>query len=90
VGVVLAAAGLGAIGGLRSTDVAAARQVETRMEDFKRMMEGQAPGAAAGGHGAAGSTATVPASDAIDLRGPSEPSALVIPTPTPSSSPPGN
>ena len=92
-GVVLAAAGLGAIGGLRSTDVAAARQVETRMEDFKRMMEGQAPGAAAGGpggHGAAGSTATVPAADAIDLRGPSEPSALVIPTPTTSSSPPGN
>ncbi len=87
VGVVLAAAGLGAIGGLRSTDVAAARQVETRMEDFKRMMEGQAPGAA-GGHGAAGSTAT--GADAIDLRGPSEPSALVIPTPTTSSSPPGN
>ncbi len=90
VGVVLAAAGLGAIGGLRSTDVAAARQVETRMDDFKRMMEGKAPGADAGGHGAPGFPATVPAADAIDLRAPSEPSALVIPTPTTSSIPAGN
>ena len=74
VGVVLAAAGLGAIGGLRP------------------MLFHAAVGFAiiAGGHGAAGSTATVPAADAIDLRGPSEPSALVIPTPTTSSSPPGN
>lgn len=89
VGVVLAAAGLGAIGGLRSTDVAAARQIETRMEDFKRMMEGQAPGAAAGGHGAAGPPVTVSAAEVIDLGSSSEPSALVIPIPT-TPSPPGN
>lgn len=88
VGVVLAAAGLGAIGGLRATDVAAARQIETRMNDFKRMMEGQAPGAAAGGDGAAASTATSPAADAIDLRPPSEPARLVVPAPSPS--PAGN
>ena len=89
VGVVLAAAGLGAIGGLRSTDVAAARQIETRMEDFKRMMEGQAPGAAAGGHGAAGPPVTVSTAEVIDLGGSSESSALVIPIPT-TPSPPGN
>ena len=88
VGVVLAAAGLGAIGGLRATDVAAARQIETRMNDFKRMMEGQAPGAAAGGDGAPASTVTSPAADAIDLRPPSEPSPLVVPAPSPS--PAGN
>ena len=83
IGVVLAAAGLGAIGGLRATDVAAARQVETRMDDFKRMMEGQAPGADAGGHGAPASTATVPAADAIDLRAPSESSRLLLPASSP-------
>lgn len=83
VGVVLAAAGLGAIGGLRATDVAAARQIETRMDDFKRMMEGQAPGAAAGGDSAPASTATSPAADALDLRPPSEPSRLVVPAPSP-------
>ena len=88
VGVVLAAAGLGAIGGLRATDVAAARQIETRMDDFKRMMEGQAPEAAAGGHGAPASTATVPAADAIELRTQSEPSRLVVPATSPS--PAGN
>ena len=88
VGVVLAAAGLGAIGGLRATDVAAARQIETRMDDFKRMMEGQAPEAAAGGHGAPASTATVPAADAIELRTLSEPSRLVVPATSPS--PAGN
>jgi hypothetical protein len=87
VGVVLAAAGLGAIGGLRATDVAAARQIETRMDDFKRMMEGQAP-EAAGGHGAPASTATVPAADAIELRTLSEPSRLVVPATSPS--PAGN
>jgi putative peptidoglycan lipid II flippase len=83
IGVVLAAAGLGAIGGLRATDVAAARQVETRMDDFKRMMEGQAPEAATGGHGAPGTTATVPAADAIDLRAPSESSRLLLPASSP-------
>ena len=88
VGVVLAAAGRGAIGGLRATDVAAARQIETRMDDFKRMMEGQAPEAAAGGHGAPASTATVPAADAIELRTQSEPSRLVVPATSPS--PAGN
>jgi succinate dehydrogenase/fumarate reductase cytochrome b subunit len=88
VGVVLAAAGLGAIGGLRATDVAAARQIETRMDDFKRMMEGQAPEAAAGGHGAPASTATVPAADAIELRTLSEPSRLAVPATAPS--PAGN
>lgn len=88
VGVVLAAAGLGAIGGLRATDVAAARQIETRMDDFKRMMEGQAPGAAAGGDSAPASTATSPAADALDLRPPSEPARLVVPAPSPS--PAGN
>lgn len=79
VGVVLAAAGLGAIGGLRGTDVAAARQVETRMDDFRRMMEGQAPSADAGGHGAPGARASLPSADAIDLRAPAEPTSLVIP-----------
>lgn len=87
VGVVLAAAGLGAIGGLRSTDVAAARQVETRMDDFRRMMEGQSPAADATGHGTPGTTANLPATEAIDLRAPSEPTSLVIPATTPPSNP---
>lgn len=41
VGVVLALAGLGAIGGLRSTDVAAARTIESRMEEFHRLSTGE-------------------------------------------------
>lgn len=41
VGVVLALAGLGAIGGLRATDVAAARVIETRMEEFHRLSTGE-------------------------------------------------
>jgi hypothetical protein len=78
---------LGAIGGLRSTDVAAARQVETRMDDFRKMMEGQSPAADATGHGAPGAKASLPSADAIDLRAPSEPTSLVLPTTTTPSQP---
>jgi len=45
VGVLLGGAGLGALFGMRSTDVEQARAVENRMEDVKRMLEGrQLPG----------------------------------------------
>ncbi len=40
VGVLLGGAGLGALGGMRSVNVEQARQIETRMEDVKRMLEG--------------------------------------------------
>ena len=41
VGVVLALAGLGAIGGLRATDVSAARVIETRMQEFHSLSTGE-------------------------------------------------
>ncbi len=41
VGVGLAAAGLGALGGMRSLDVDQARAVEKRMDDVKRLLEGE-------------------------------------------------
>jgi len=47
VGVLLGAAGLGALGGMRSTNVEQARAVETRMEEVKQMLDGK--GAAAPG-----------------------------------------
>ena len=86
-GVLLAAAGLGAIGGLRSTDIAAARKVESRMEEVKRMLDG--------GAGGAGHDSVEPRlpSDAIDLRPAAEPAPLVLPSQTssdPSRSPAGN
>ncbi|NDC62829.1 MAG: succinate dehydrogenase [Planctomycetia bacterium] len=40
VGVLLGGAGLGALTGMRSTDVEQARSVEDRMEEVKRMLEG--------------------------------------------------
>ena len=43
VGVMLAAASLGAIGTLRTVDVEQARSIENRMEDVKRMLEGEQP-----------------------------------------------
>lgn len=43
VGLLLAAAGLGAIGGLRTVDVAKARGVENRMDEVKRMLKGETP-----------------------------------------------
>ena len=43
-GVLLGGAGLGALGGMRNVDVEQARAIENRMEDVKRMLEGdQAP-----------------------------------------------
>jgi len=86
-GVLLAAAGLGAIGGLRSTDIAAARKVESRMEEVKRMLDG---GGVETGHGSA--EIRLPAG-AIDLRPAAEPAALVLPSqtsPDSSRSPAGN
>jgi succinate dehydrogenase / fumarate reductase cytochrome b subunit len=43
VGLLLAAAGLGAIGELRTVDVAKARGVENRMDEVKRMLKGETP-----------------------------------------------
>jgi succinate dehydrogenase / fumarate reductase cytochrome b subunit len=43
VGVVLAAAGLGALGGMRSVDIEQARATEKRMDDVRRMLEGELP-----------------------------------------------
>jgi len=43
VGVVLAAAGLGALGGMRNVDVEQAQATEKRMDDVRRMLEGQEP-----------------------------------------------
>jgi succinate dehydrogenase / fumarate reductase cytochrome b subunit len=47
VGLGLAAAGLGALGGMRAVDVEQARAIETRMDDVRRMLEGQEPAPAA-------------------------------------------
>ena len=41
VGVLLGAAGLGALSGMRGTNVEQARAIETRMEDVKHMLDGQ-------------------------------------------------
>jgi len=46
VGVILGAAGLGALGGMRGVNVEEARAVEARMDEVKRMLEGRAPGSA--------------------------------------------
>ena len=43
VGVLLGAAGLGALGGMRAVDVEQARAIETRMEEGRRLMEGGLP-----------------------------------------------
>ncbi|MFM7035218.1 MAG: succinate dehydrogenase [Planctomycetia bacterium] len=40
VGLLLGAAGLGALGGMRSVDVEQARAIETRMDDVRRMLDG--------------------------------------------------
>lgn len=78
VGCVLAAAGLGSIGGLRATDVAEARRVETRLEEFRRMSTGEGVESAAA---APRATTTLP-EGAIDLRATDEP-ALVLPAQSP-------
>lgn len=44
VGVVLGAAGLGALAGMRGVNVEEARGIETRMEEVKQMLEGRGPG----------------------------------------------
>jgi len=77
VGVVLAAAGLGAIGGLRATDVAEAKKVEKRMEEFRRLSSGVDPLARA-----APAPAVPAPSDAgaIDLRAVAEPAPLLLPS----------
>jgi len=72
VGTLLAAAGLGAIGGLRGTDIAAAEKVEARMEEFRRLQSGDEP------------VATTPAGrgtddGAVDLRAGAEPPPLTLP-----------
>ena len=46
VGVILGAAGLGALGGMRGVNVEEARAVEARMDEVKRMLEGRATGSA--------------------------------------------
>jgi succinate dehydrogenase / fumarate reductase cytochrome b subunit len=43
VGLALAAAGLGALAGMRGIDVEQAKAIETRMEDVRRMLEGRDP-----------------------------------------------
>lgn len=43
VGLGLAAAGLGALGGMRAVDVEQARATEKRMDDVRRMLEGREP-----------------------------------------------
>ncbi|MFM7248795.1 MAG: succinate dehydrogenase [Planctomycetaceae bacterium] len=72
VGTLLAAAGLGAIGGLRGTDIAAAEKVEARMEEFRRLQSGDEPVAA---------TPAGRAIDdgAVDLRAGAEPPPLTLP-----------
>ena len=45
VGVLLGAAGLGALGGMRAVDVEQARAIETRMEEGRRLLEGGLPSA---------------------------------------------
>jgi succinate dehydrogenase / fumarate reductase cytochrome b subunit len=45
VGLLLGGAGLGALAGMRSVDVEQARVIEDRMDEVKRMLEGQAPAA---------------------------------------------
>jgi succinate dehydrogenase / fumarate reductase cytochrome b subunit len=52
IGVLLGAAGLGALGGMRNVDVEQAKAIENRMEDVKRMLEGgQSPLEAGPSHG---------------------------------------
>ncbi|MFM7077718.1 MAG: succinate dehydrogenase [Planctomycetaceae bacterium] len=72
VGTLLAAAGLGAIGGLRGTDIGAAEKVEARMEEFRRLQSGDEPVAA---------TLAGRAIDdgAVDLRAGAEPPPLTLP-----------
>ena len=57
VGVLLGAAGLGALGGMRGTNVEQARAIETRMEDVKHMLDGQG---GAGNAPAAGTALELP------------------------------
>jgi len=48
VGLLLGAAGLGAVGGMRAVDVDEARALETRMQEAKRLLEGGLPAPPAG------------------------------------------
>ena len=52
IGVLLGGAGLGALGGLRNVDVEQARAIENRMDDVKRMLEGDQPHSGAPDSGA--------------------------------------
>ena len=72
VGTLLAAAGLGAIGGLRGTDIAAAEKVESRMEEFRRLQSGDEPMTAAPAGRASGGAA-------VDLRADTDPLPLTLP-----------
>ena len=72
VGTLLAAAGLGAIGGLRGTDIAAAEKIEARMEEFRRLQSGDEPVTSApAGHATGGR--------AVDLRADADPLPLTLP-----------
>jgi len=51
VGVLLGAAGLGALGGMRRVDVEQARVIEDRMDEMKRMLEGREPAGGPAVHG---------------------------------------
>ena len=72
VGTLLAAAGLGAIGGLRGTDIAAAEKVEARMEEFRRLQSGDEPVTAAPAGRASGGRE-------VDLRADADPLPLTLP-----------
>ena len=64
VGLLLGGAGLGALGGMRSIDVEQARVIEDRMDEVKRMLEGQSPatGPAVRSDDPAGEAGTIPVS----------------------------
>jgi succinate dehydrogenase / fumarate reductase cytochrome b subunit len=65
VGVLLAAAGLGALGGMRALDVDAAVTIEKRMEEFKRLQEGTPPMPSAEPRGRAVSRRSEAADEAV-------------------------
>ena len=81
VGVLLGGAGLGALGGMRTVNVEQARQIETRMEDVKRMLEG-------GELPSEGGRPQQP-SPAVRLEHAAEPTgAVVVPASVPAAKPP--
>jgi succinate dehydrogenase / fumarate reductase cytochrome b subunit len=62
VGLLLGGAGLGAIYGMRSVDVEQAKVIENRMDDVKRMLEGQVPAEGPAVRSGPGASPVVPAS----------------------------